>query len=379
MKKRLFTPGPTPVPENIQLSMARPILHHRNKDFEEIFAEVNSNLQYLFQTKQPVLTFASSGTGAMEAAFVSCLSRGDTILNIEGGKFGERWTKIPQAYGIEVDVLKIEWGKSATAEDVAARLKANPKIKAVVMTHSETSTGAFTDVKNLAKVVRDQSNALIMVDGVTSVGAMEVRFDDWGLDTVATGSQKGLMLPPGLGILAVSDRALKARETSDLPKFYFDIKRAAKEVAANTTPFTPAVSLIMGLQESLRMIRSEGLENVWQRHAMMAESCRRAVKAVGLEVFAEKPANSVTAVKVPSSLNADQIFKSMRGDHGMTLAGGQDHLKGKIFRISHLGYYDVFDMVTVIAGLEKTLSDLKHPFSPGSGVQAIQQFLTNQN
>lgn len=375
MKKRLFTPGPTPIPESVMLAMAQPILHHRNKDFEEIFREVNTGLQYLYQTARPVLTFASSGTGAMEAAFVSCLSKGDTIINIEGGKFGERWTKIPQSYGVNVDVMKIEWGKSVTPDEVKTRLKSNPKVKAVVMTHSETSTGALTDVKEIAKIVRDNSDALVMVDGVTSVGAMELKFDEWGLDTVATGSQKGLMLPPGLGFCAVSERAMKARETSDLPKFYFDIKRAAKELNAHTTPFTPAISLIIGLRESLRMIKEEGIENVWMRHAQMAESCRLAVRALGLEVFAEMPANSVTAVKVPDGLDADQVFKIMRSKYGMTLAGGQDHLKGKIFRISHLGYYDIFDMITVIAGIENTLHDLHYKLVPGNGVRAIQAYL----
>ncbi|MBX7150486.1 alanine--glyoxylate aminotransferase family protein [bacterium] len=377
MKKRLFTPGPTPIPEHVQLSMAHPIIHHRNKDFEDIFIEVNENLKYLYQTKQPVLTFASSGTGAMEAAFVNCLSKGDTILNIEGGKFGERWTKIPQAYGINVDVMKIEWGKSANPDDVKTKLKNNPNIKAVVMTHSETSTGAFTDVKEMAKIIRENSNALIMVDGVTSVGAMELRFDEWGLDTVVTGSQKGLMLPPGLAFCAVSERAMKARESSDLPKFYFDFKRAAKELGANTTPFTPAISLILGLQQTLRMIKEEGIENVWKRHSVMAEGCRRAVKALGLQVFAEKPANSVTPVKVPEGLDADKIFKILRSDFGMTLASGQDHLKGKIFRISHLGYYDVFDMVTVIAGIENALHRLGWKFETGAGVKTFQEYVNS--
>ncbi len=372
MKKRLFTPGPTPVPERVMLAMAQPIIHHRNKDFEEIFTEANEGLRYLYQTRQPVVTFASSGTGAMEAALVNLLSRGDTVLNLEGGKFGERWTKIPQSYGVPVDVMKIEWGRSASADEVRARLKANPKVRAVVMTHSETSTGAFTDVQAIARAVRDVSDALIIVDGVTSVGAMELRFDEWGLDAVATGSQKGLMLPPGLGFLALSERALKTCETSDLPKFYFDLRRAVKELQKNTTPFTPAVTLVVGLRESLRMIREEGLQEVWARHARMAEGCRRAVRAIGLELFAEKPANSVTAVKVPEGLDADRIFKTMRSKQGMTLASGQDHLKGKIFRISHLGHYDVYDMAAVIAGLEDALQELEFPFTPGAGVQALQ-------
>lgn len=354
------------------LAMAQPIIHHRNQDFEEVFAEVNEGLRYLYQTRQPVVTFASSGTGAMEAALVNLLSRGDTVLNLEGGKFGERWTKIPQSYGVQVEVMKVEWGRSAAADDVSARLKANPKIKAVIMTHSETSTGAFTDVQAVASVVRDLSDALIVVDGVTSVGAMELRFDEWGLDAVATGSQKGLMLPPGLGFLALSERALKTCETSDLPKFYFDVRRAVKELQKNTTPFTPAVTLVVGLRESLRMIREEGLEEVWERHARMAEGCRRAVRALGLELFAEKPANSVTAVKVPEGLDADRIFKTMRSKQGMTLASGQDHLKGKIFRISHLGHYDDYDMAAVIAGLEDALQELEFPFTLGAGVQALQ-------
>lgn len=374
MKQRLFTPGPTPVPERVMLAMAQPIIHHRNKEFEDLFSEVNDGLQYLYQTAQPVLTFASSGTGAMEAAFVNCHSHGDTILNLECGKFGERWTALPKAYGLEVDVLRLPWGLSPDPDGVKEFLKKKPTVRSVVMTHSETSTGAFTDVQAMARVVREHSDALVIVDGVTSVGAMELRFDDWGLDVVVTGSQKGLMLPPGLGICAVSKRAQNAAAASNLPRFYFDFNRAIEDWRKGTTPFTPAVSLIIGLREALRMMREEGLENVWRRHAMMAEGCRRAMRALGLELLARQPANAVTAVKVPAGIDGEELFKKLRSRFGMTLAGGQDNLKGRIFRVSHLGYYDAFDMLAVLAGIERVLSEFGYRFEPGLGVKTFQTY-----
>ena len=239
MKKRLFTPGPTPIPETVMLKMAEPIIHHRNPEFNEILTRVNQNLRYLFQTEQPVLTLTCSGTGGVESTFVSLFSPGDKIISSNGGKFGERWVKLPKAFGLNVVEIKVEWGKAPTEEQILSALKANPDAKAVYLVHSETSTGAATDVKSLSKLIHDNSNALVCVDGITAVGAHELRFDEWGIDVCVTGSQKGLMIPPGLAFVALSKRAIEAIETAKLPRFYFDLKKALKSYADNDTPWTP--------------------------------------------------------------------------------------------------------------------------------------------
>ncbi|MGE5315680.1 MAG: pyridoxal-phosphate-dependent aminotransferase family protein, partial [Acidobacteriota bacterium] len=262
MKKRLFTPGPTPVPETVMLKMAEPIIHHRNPEFGEILTRVHQNLQYLFQTQQPVIVLTSSGTGGVESSFVSLFSPGDTIITCNGGKFGERWVKMPKAYGLNVVELKIEWGKAATPAQVTEALKAHPEAKAVYIVHSETSTGTASDVKELAKVIRENSNALVCVDGITAVGAHEMKFDEWGIDVCVTGSQKGLMIPPGLAFIALSKRAIEKMDSSTLPKFYFDLKKALKSWQSNDTPWTPAVSLVIGVDAALQMIKAEGIENI---------------------------------------------------------------------------------------------------------------------
>lgn len=375
MKGRLFTPGPTPIPEGVMLEMAQPIMHHRHPEFEAIFARVNDNLRYLFQTKGDVLTFASSGTGAMEGAFASLFRKGDKIINVNGGKFGDRWTKVPTAYGLNVVEIPIEWGKSVTAGQIGEALKSNPDAKAVVMVHSETSTGAAIDLKSIAERIRSDSDALVIVDGITSVGAMEVRSDDWGLDVVVTGSQKGLMLPPGLSFASVSEKAFKMGESGDLPNFYFSFGAARKALGKGTTPYTPAVTLVVGADRSLEMIRKEGIENVWARHQLMAEACRAGIRGLGLTLFAENPSNAVTSVLAPDGVDGGKVVKTIKAEAGITIAGGQDHLKGKIFRLSHLGYYDRFDMVTVMAALEGTLRSLSYEFEPGAGVAAVQKVL----
>ncbi len=370
MKKRLFTPGPTPIPETVMLKMAEPIIHHRNPEFNEILTRVNKNLQYLFQTEQPVLTLTCSGTGGVEATFVSLFSPGDTIIAANGGKFGERWVKMPKVYGMNVVEIKVEWGKAPTEEQVLAALKANPDTKAVYLVHSETSTGAATDVKSLAKLIRENSNALVCVDGITAVGAHEVRFDEWGIDVCVTGSQKGLMIPPGLAFVAVSKRAVEAMNSSKLPKFYFDLKKALKSYADNDTPWTPAVSLVVGVDAALQKIREEGIENVWARHRRLANAIRAGVVGAGLKLFSEFPSFAVTPVWVPEGVEWKQFNKILKGKYGITIAGGQDDFTGKIFRISHLGYYDELDMITMIGALEMTLKECGHVFEMGSGVKA---------
>ncbi len=379
MKKRLFTPGPTPVPEHVMLTMAEPIIHHRNPEFNEILTRVNRNLKYLFQTEQPVLTLTSSGTGGVEATFVSLFSSGDTIISVNGGKFGERWVKMPRAFGLNAVEIKLEWGKAPTADQILSELRKHPEAKAVYLTHSETSTGTATDVKTLARVIRENSNALVCVDGITAVGAHELRFDEWGIDACVTGSQKGLMIPPGLAFVALSQRAISAMEHSTLPKFYFDLRKAVKSYEKNDTPFTPAVSLVIGVDAALEMIRAEGIENVWKRHERLATAIRAGVSALGLKLFSNSPSYAVTPVWVPEGVEWKTFNKILKTKYGITIAGGQDDYAGKIFRISHLGYYDEMDMVTMMTALEMTLRESGYKFDAGIGVQAVVKYLQTEN
>jgi len=375
VKKRLFTPGPTPVPEHVLLAMAEPIIHHRNPEFREVLTRVHQNLKYLFQTERPVVVITSSGTGGVEATFVSLFSPGDTIIAVNNGKFGERWVKMPKAYGLKAVEIKLEWGKAPTAAQILDALKANPDTKAVYLTHSETSTGTATDVKGLAEVIRSNSKALVCVDGITAIGALEFRFDAWGIDACVTGSQKGLMIPPGLAFVALSERAVAAMEHSKLPKFYFDLRRALKSYENEDTPWTPAVSLVVGVDAALRKLRDEGIEAIWNRHQRLGDAVRAGVAALGLKLFSEHPSNAVTPVWLPAGVEWKQFNKTLKQKYGITVAGGQDDYAGKIFRISHLGYYDELDMVTVISALEMTLKECGYRFEEGSGIRATQSKL----
>jgi serine---pyruvate transaminase len=374
IKKRLYTPGPTPVPEQVMLSMAEPMIHHRHPEFQEILASVNENLKYLFQTGQGVMTLTSSGTGAMEAAVSNLLSAGDTALFINGGKFGERWGELLQAYGVHTVEITMEWGTPVSADTVVDTLKKNAGIKAVYLTHSETSTGTATDIKSIARAVHAHNNDIaVVVDGITSVGAMESKMDEWDLDIVVTGSQKGLMIPPGLAFIAVSERAWKLIEKSNLPSYYFDLKAAKKTLDKNDTPWTPAVTLFIGLDHALKMIREEGIENIWARHEKLARAIREGCKALGLKLFSSSPSNALTAVYVPEGVEFKKFNSVLKQKFGITVAGGQGHVKGKIFRISHLGYYDELDMMTMMAALERTLVDVGAPIQVGAGLTAAQQ------
>ncbi|MEX2190912.1 MAG: alanine--glyoxylate aminotransferase family protein [Bacteroidota bacterium] len=372
MKKRLFTPGPTPVPESVMLRMAEPMIHHRHVEFTQLFARLHENLQYLFQTTGDVITLTSSGTGAMEATVANVHSAGEKALFVNGGKFGERWGEILKVYGVEPVELTVPWGESVRIEDIEKALKEHPSISAVYLTHSETSTGAATDVQAIARLVRGTSGALTIVDGITAVGAMELRMKEWDLDIVVTGSQKGLMIPPGLAFVAVSDRAWERMKASRLPKFYFDLSAARKALRLNDTPWTPAISLVIGVDAALSMIRKEGLEKVWLRHSKLAASLRVAADALGLEVLAKRPSNALTALKIPKSVDAKQFSSVLKNTYGITAAGGQGELAGKVIRISHLGYYDELDMITVISALEMTLSECGYRFEPGAGIRAAQ-------
>ncbi len=373
MKKRLFTPGPTPIPESVMLAMAEPIIHHRNPEFVSVLTSVNENLKYLFQTKNPVLTLTSSGTGAMEASVANLLSPGDKAVFVNLGKFGERWGEIMKAYGVEPIEIKVEWGTAPSAKIVLDALEKNSSAKAVFLTHSETSTGVFTNIKEIAAAVHAKYDIAVVVDGITSIGCHEMRFDEWGLDVIVTGSQKGLMIPPGLAFATLSDRAKKMMETSKLPKYYFSFKKALKAHADNDTPFTPAITLVVGLEKALRMIREETVEHIWHHHKVLSEAVRNGCEAIGLKLFGSPASHAVTSVNVPEGVEYSKFNKLLKQKYGITTAGGQEHLKGKIFRVSHLGYYDEIDIVGVVAALEWTLHDLNFKFEPGSGVAAVQK------
>lgn len=377
MKKRLFTPGPTPVPENVMLRMAEPIIHHRNPEFMEILQRVHKDLQYLFRTTQPVVVMTCSGTGGMEAAISSLFGRGDKVITVNGGKFGERWSELVQTFTGNCVEKNIKWGSAISPEQMVELLKEHPDAMGVCITHSETSTGTASDVKALCATIREHSNALILVDGITAIGAHEFHFDDWGADICITGSQKGLMMPPGLAMVAISERAQKVINKHDgQPQYYLSLKKALKSHAGSDTPFTPAVSLIIGLDEALQMLRTEGIENVWKRHERLAGACRLGCQALGMELFSASPSYAVTAVWLPEGVDWQLFNNTLKVQNGITVAAGQDKYKGKIFRISHLGYYDELDMLTVIGGLERTLGMMKIPFETGAGVKAVQQAFT---
>jgi len=370
MKKRyLLTPGPTMVPPEVLQASSRPMIHHRAPEYEPLFSRTNEGLQYVFQTTNPVVSFASSGTGAMEAAVVSILSPGDKAITVEGGKFGERWTEIAQAYGANAIPVQVEWGRAIEAEKIEKLLREHPDVKAVFITHCETSTGVLTDIKNIGTVVAS-SDAVLVVDAVSSLGAEMLYGDDWKLDIVVSGSQKALMMPPGMAFASISPKARALIQSAKCSKYYFSLSKYLKNLEKNTTPFTPAVSLTLALDQALELIRKEGLEQIWARHDRLARAIRSGVHALGLELFAKDRANVVTSVKVPEGIDGAKIPKILRDDYGITIAGGQAKLKGKIFRIAALGYADTFDVTTVLSALELTLKRLGHPVKLGSGLKA---------
>lgn len=371
-KQRLLAPGPTAVPDEILLTMARPILHHRQPVFAEIFRDVAAGLGWLFQTKQPVIVLAATGTGAMEAALVNFLARGDRVLVIRGGKFGERWEELAKAHTLEPVCLDVEWGKAVDPAAVERALATDSTIRAVCWQASETSTGVRHPVREIASICHARG-ALSIVDAVTATGVFEVAFDDWNLDVVVSGSQKALMLPPGLGFIVSSERAWKARERANLPRYYFDLERERKQQAQGQTAYTPAVSLILGLQQSLKMLRAEGLEAIWARHERLAKATRAAVVALGLELYApHSPTPACTAIKSPSGIDAGVISKRLRDHYGLTIAGGQGKAKGKMLRIAHLGWYDDLDLLQGIAALEMALCDAGVSVERGKGVAAAE-------
>jgi len=375
-KKYLFSPGPTMLPPEVLLKMAEPIMHHREPEFEKIFSEIREGLKYLFQTKNEVLVFTSSGTGAMEGSVSNLLSKGDKAIVVRGGKFGERWGEICKAYGIEFIPIDVEWGQAVDVKRIAEILKSDPSVRAVYTQASETSTGVKHPIREIAEIVKKYENTVIVVDAITGIGVFSIPMDEWGIDVVVSGSQKALMLPPGLAFAALSDKAWKFVERSSLPKYYFDFKKELKSSKKNQSAYTPAISLFVGLRESLRMIRHEGLEAVFRRHEKLAEATRAAVRALGLELYApDSPTNACTAVKIPEGIDGERLKGLFFGKFGITVAGGQDRAKGKIIRIAHIGYYERLDMVMVISALEMLLKELGYKFELGKGVRAAEEIL----
>lgn len=374
-KEYLMTPGPTPVPPEVLLAQAKPMIHHRAPIYTEVILEVLEDLKYVFQTKNDIIMFASSGTGAMESAVVNSFSAGDKVLVVSIGNFGERWAKISAAYGLDVTKLDYEWGTKAKPADVEAALAADKDIKGVMITHSETSTGVVNDIETVGKIVA-KTDAIFIVDAISGLGASDLKTDAWMCDIVVAGSQKALMTPPGLAFAAISEKAWAMVEKSTLPKFYFDYttSRKALHKAEPQSPFTPAVSTILGLAEALKMIREEGMENVIARHATNSKATREGVKALGLELFGEEDPNahSVTAVRAPEGIDGKAIVKAMRVEYGITAAGGQGQVANAIFRIGHCGYYDRFDIILVLSGLEMALKELGYPVKHGAGVAAAE-------
>ncbi len=375
-KRYLLTPGPTPLPPEVVRSQAQPIVHHRTEEFKQLFLGIHQDLKYVFQTRQEVLILASSGTGAMEASVVNLHSPGDEVLTINGGKFGARWGQMAQTYGLKVTTLEVEWGQAVDPALVAQALEENPNIKTVFATFSETSTGVLTDVETLAKITSRRPQVLLVVDAITASGVLPLPMDEWGVDVVVSGSQKAFMLPPGLGFIALSEKAWQRTESATLPRYYFDLVKERKSQSKGQTAYTPAISLIIGLKEVLELLKKEGLEQVFARHQRLARATRAAVTALGLELLApDSPSPALTAVKAPPDMDAGKIVKRLSQKYGVTIAGGQDHLKGRIFRISHLGYVNNFDVIIAISALEMVLKELGYPLVLGSGVGAAQEVL----
>lgn len=366
----LLTPGPVTIPEEVRQATARPLLYHRGPEFKHVVRRVRDGLKYLYQTREEVIVLASSGTGAMEGAVVNLCSRGDRVLVVRGGKFGERWEKIARAYGLDVVPLDVPWGEAVDPERVRRALAEQGPFRAVLLQASETSTGVAHPVREVADLTR-RTDTLCVVDGITAVGVFPIPFDEWGIDCLVTGSQKALMLPPGLAFAGLSARAWQAAARADLPRFYFDFARERDCLAQDTTAWTPAISLIEGLDLVLERIREEGLDALFRRHRLAATAMRAGVRALGLSLFTGSPSDALTAIEIPDPPGASAVVKRFRDAHGMTIAGGQDQLKGRIIRLSHMGDVDRYHVVRALTALESVMDELGFRPADGAGVAAV--------
>ena len=379
-KTFLMIPGPTPVPESVMLDIAKHPIGHRSSEFSSILKEVYANLKYVFQTQNDVFVFTSSGTGAMCAALENLVNKGDKILSLVIGNFGNRWAKIAESRGAVVEKIEVSAGEVINPEVLKKRLEedTNKEIKIVTLTHSETSTGAANDIKALCAIIREHG-AISVVDGVTSVCAMPCKPDEWGIDVLVSGSQKGFMIPPGLAFLTANERAWKVYEQCKHPSFYFDWAAHRKAVQGDTTPFTPAVNLIVGLNTALKMIKEEGIENVNARHKRHAMALRAAIRALNLQLLVpddENASYAITSILPPDGITIPDIRKTLKNDYDIEVANGQNQLKDKIFRMGTLGFVCDRDLIASVGALEAALQKLGHKFTLGAGLQAL---ITNLN
>jgi len=371
-----MTPGPTPIPESVIRAMSDCQIHHRSNEFKEIFKTASEGLRGIFETRQDCLIIAGSGTATMDATVSNFFSSSDRMLVVRGGKFGERWAEIGEAYGLDVDAIDVEWGRAVDPEIIRTRLK-NNSYAGVFFQASETSTGASHSTETIARIVKEeQPETLVVVDGITAVGCMPVRTDAWGLDIVLSGSQKAFMLPPGLAFLTASDRAWDRTKSSDLPKYYLNLSIERKKQQGGQTAWTTPTALVLGLVKALEMMHQEGLDHIQQRHHALSEACRAAAQAVGLGLLAQDaPSRALTAIHCGDGLDAGAIIKGLREDFGIRVAGGQEHLKGRILRIGHLGWVDDGDILRTISAMERVLSNIGHSFDCGAGLQAAEEKL----
>jgi serine---pyruvate transaminase len=373
MKQRLLTPGPAPVPEETLLDLARPMIYHRTAEFRAMLAEVLEGLQYVYRTKNLIVPLTASGTGALEAALVNSVPPGRKIICLIGGRFGQRWKDLAKAFGIEAVAVQVPYGQSVTPEQLSKAVADHPDAVAVCATLSETSTGAAHDIEAFGKIVA-KTPALLLVDAISGLGAMECRTDGWNVDICCAGSQKALMMPPGLAFLSVSDKAWTAIDANPSPRtYYFDLKKARKNLEAGDTPYTPAHTLLRAMRVSLRKIKEEGIENIWATQARNAAAARAAFQALGLKVFPARPNNALTVGEMPPGMDSSALLARLEKRYGLKLANGQDPLKGKIIRLAHMGYIDQFDVLAAISGLELALAEMGHPVVPGAGVAAAQR------
>jgi serine---pyruvate transaminase len=375
-KEYLMTPGPTPIPPEVLLVEAEPMIHHRTPQYTKLFVDMVESLKKVLLTKNEVLVFAASGTGAMEGSVTNCFSPGDRVLVAAGGKFGQRFDEITRLNGLGVETYDYPWDEPADPGAIQVILEDKPDIKGVFVTHSETSTGIVNDIEAIGRVVA-KTPAILIVDSISGAGALEMHTDDWGVDVLVWGSQKAFMTPPGLAGVAVSEKAWKMVEEAGLPSYYFSFKKARKKYNSESpeTPYTPAISLVRAMSKAVELLLAEGLEEVWRRHMILAECTRAAVQGMGLELFPKvlDRAYAVTAVKAPEGISGGEITKQLNRKYGVIFAGGQDRLKGKIFRIGHVGYYNIFDLMVALSALEMTLQELGHPLQLGSGIAAAEK------
>ena len=373
MKHRMLTPGPTPVPEETLLEMAKPVFYHRSAQARHLLLEVQEDLKYVFCTNNPVLTLTCSGTGGMEAAVVNCVPPGGKVICLSAGRWGERWKNICKAFGFEVVAVTAPYGQAIQPEQLAEALGKHPDTAAVTATLSETATGVRHDIAAFGKLVAP-TPAVLIVDAISGLGVTEMRTDDWNVDVCVTGSQKALMLPPGLAFVSVGDKAWRRIEQNPAPHaFYFDLKKYREALKTGDTPFTPALTIVRALRASLKRLRAEGLEAIWARHARVAAAARAGIAALGLELFAAQPVEGLTVFKVPEGIDGEALLKKLEKSYGFKLAGGQDVLKGKIVRLGHMGYIDYFEVLGAIAALELVLLELGWPVEVGAGTVAAQQ------